>query len=281
MNELIRNEILRQWNGGTSLRAIARSLRIARKTVRRVLNRREQDRVAGPRHPELPEPCKRRGSTLDAYEDTMRNLLGRYPRITAVRMLEELRSCGFAGHYTIVRERLRELRPSQNREPVMRFETAPGAQAQMDYGIYDLDFTREGRCRVYLFSYVLGYSRRQYLRFVESQDFETTVREHIRAFEHLGGVAATCLYDNMKVVVSRYEEDEPIYNPRFLAFATHYGFRPWACQRQRPQTKGYVSHCTSWVGFDANRRWSDSFTPCHLSGGVSPGCSYRNSRLSL
>ena len=72
-----------------------------------------------------------------------------------------------------------------------------------DYSTYDLDFTGEGRRRVHLFSYVLGYSRRQYLRFVEAQDFATTLREHVRAFEHLGGVAATCLYDNMKVVVTR------------------------------------------------------------------------------
>src|SRR6476659_6096274 len=110
----------------------------------------------------------------------------------------------------------------------------------MDYATYDLDFTDEGRRRVYAFSYVLGYSRRQYLRFVEAQDFATTVREHVRAFEHLGGVAATCLYDNFKVVVSGYEADEPIYNPRFLAFATHYGFRPIACRPHRPQTKGKV-----------------------------------------
>jgi hypothetical protein len=60
-------------------------------------------------------------------------------------------------------------------------------------------------------------------------------------------VAATCLYDNMKVVVSRYEDDEPIYNPRFLAFATHYGFRPWACRRQRPQTKGKVERPFQFV----------------------------------
>jgi transposase len=34
-------------------------------------------------------------------------------------------------------------------------------------------------------SYILSYSRRQYVRFVESQDFTTTIREHVRAFEYL------------------------------------------------------------------------------------------------
>ena len=53
-------------------------------------------------------------------------------------------------------------------------------------------------------------------------------------------MAATCLYDNMKVVVTGYEDDVPVYNPRFLAFATHYGFRPVACRPRRPQTKGKV-----------------------------------------
>jgi hypothetical protein len=117
----------------------------------------------------------------------------------------------------------------------------------MDWAVYTLDFTDEGRRKVNLFSYVLGYSRRQYLRFTDSQEMTTLIRQHVRAFEHLGGVAAECLYDNMKTVVDRWEDDEPLYNTRFLTFATHYGFRPRACRPARPQTKGKVERPFHYV----------------------------------
>jgi transposase len=235
MNDTLRSEIVARFRGGASLRRIARELRVSYHSVRRTLREIEQARSGCP----VPQPAPR-GSQLDALEPAIRDLLARYPDITAQRVLEELRLQGYTGGYTVLSERVRQLRPRPTVAPVRRFETAPGLQAQMDYSTYDLDFSDEGRRRVYAFSYVLGYSRRQYLRFVEAQDFATTVREHIRAFEHLGGVAATCLYDNMKVVVSGYDGDEPVYNPRFLAFAAHYGFRPVACRVRRPQTKGKV-----------------------------------------
>src|SRR5947207_1341318 len=62
----------------------------------------------------------------------------------------------------------------------------------------------------------------------------------ITAVRMLGGLAAECLYDNMKVVVSGHDGEQPIYNTRFLAFATYYGFRPVACRPRRPETKGKV-----------------------------------------
>lgn len=235
MNEATRNEVVRRWRAGASMRSIARALHLSRNTVRRVLATIQAARAGA-----TPSSVAARKSLLDPYETTIVELLGRYPDLTAARVLQELRARGFTGGYTIVRQRVGQLRPRPAPSPVVRFETAPGAQAQVDYATYDIDFTEEGRRRVHLFSYLLGYSRRQYLRFVEAQDFETTLRQHVRAFEHLGGVAATCLYDNLKVVVSGYDGDVPIYNARFLAFATHYGFRPVACRPRRPQTKGKV-----------------------------------------
>jgi len=236
MNEELRNEIVRRHQGGASMRKIARDLGVARDTVPAVLRRWHAERAG--QASSAAEP--RRPSLLDPFNDAILQLLKRYPDITCTRVFEELRAQGFTGGMTIVRARVLELRPQPQHQPVERFETAPGAQAQMDYSTYDIDFTGEGRRRVHLFSYVLGYSRRQYLRFVERQDLQTTLCEHIRAFEHLGGAAAVCLYDNMKVVVLRHGDEGPLYNPRFLAFATHYGFRPQACRVRRAQTKGKV-----------------------------------------
>jgi transposase len=246
MNDTLMHQIVVLFHGGASIRRIAQSLHISRRTVRCALEQHRQARTTGPPW-EVPGPTPRRTSQLDAFDTAIRDLLARYPDITVQRVHEELRRLGYQGGYTILSERVRTLRPRPTVAPVRRFETSPGLQAQMDYSTYELDFTVEGRRRVHAFSYLLGYSRRQYLHFVESQDFATTVREHIRAFEHLGGVAASCLYDNMKVVVSGYDGDEPVYNPRFLAFAAHYGFRPVACRVRRPQTKGKVERPFGYV----------------------------------
>lgn len=235
MDEALRHEIVQRHQAGASKRSIAKDLGISRGAVARALARVQAQREGRAAPAPGPRP---RQSIVDAFEPVLKELLGRYPNLTVERAWQELRQRGFTGSYTVVRQRVRLLRPRPAPAPVPRFETDMGQQGQMDFGVYDIDFTREGRRRVYLFSYLLGYSRRQYLRWVESMDLVTTLREHVHAFHHLRGVARVCLYDNFKAVVLWHDADGPLYNPKFLAFATHYGFRPQACRVRRPQTKG-------------------------------------------
>jgi transposase len=237
MDEAMRHEVVQRHQAGASMRSIAKELGISRGAVVRALVRVQAQREG--RAAPWPGPRRRpRHSIVDPFEPLLKELLSRYPNLTVERAWQELRQRGFTGGYTVVGQRVRLLRPRPAPAPVPRFETREGQQAQMDFGVYDIDFAREGRRRVYLFSYLLGYSRRQYLRWVESMDLVTTLREHVQAFHYLGGVARVCLYDNFKAVVLWHDADGPLYNPKFLAFATHYGFRPQACRVRRPQTKG-------------------------------------------
>jgi transposase len=97
---------------------------MARNTVSSVLAQIEAQRSG-----DQGSPIRRRPSRLDPYEPFIQELLGRYPDLTAVRLLEELRARGFTGGYTVVRQRLGVLRPRKAPLPLVRFETASGLQA--------------------------------------------------------------------------------------------------------------------------------------------------------
>lgn len=242
------NDIISRWKNGQSIRAISKEVGVGRHVITRMVGKHMQQTLAADDlRPASLGPIRfTRKTKLDPFLEQLTQLLERYPKLTAQRAFEELRDLGYSGSYSTLRTYLKNHRPKP-KPLTVRFETAPGAQAQMDWSPYTIGFEQEGRRRVELFSYILGYSRRQYICFTERQDFDATVRQHIAAFEHLGGVAAVCLYDNMKVVVNRWEDGQPIYNSRFLSFATHYGFKPWACQEGRPETKGKVERPFDYV----------------------------------
>jgi transposase len=228
--------VLRQ--SGQGQRTIAKQLGISRKRVRAILARVGREREQG--HSALPRLPSKRASQLDAFGPTILALLDEHPDITAVRLLEELRAAGYTGGYTIVKERLRLIRPKPKVSAVERFETGPGKQGQQDWSPYVIAFTQQGPTKLHCFSFILGFSRRQYVHFCEHEDQLILERQHIRAFERFTGVPEEILYDGQKAVVLRREAHRPIYNPKFLAFATHYGFRPVALPPRRPDLKGKV-----------------------------------------
>ncbi len=235
--EELEHEVITSYAQGSSMRGISRTLGIGRNTVRRILRRHNTKRDQG--HEALTKKVIRK-SKLDPYLETMKSLFERYPNITGVRMLEELRETGYTGGRSILNERMRQLRPKAKRDPVPRFETGPGIQAQMDWSPYTIHFSKTGKQTVQCFSYILGFSRRQYIDFTLNRNFHTLIRRHVDAFTYFHGVVRHCLYDNEKTVVLRWEAGRPVFNPAFIDFITHYQCRPVACKLGKKETKGKV-----------------------------------------
>lgn len=221
---------------GWSIRALSRRFQMGRNTLRRIWRKNASARNEG--HDILTSKQAPRESKLDPFLSVMKESLEEFPQLTGERLYEKLKDQGYEGGISIVRDRLRKLRPKPKRDPVIRFETAPGLQGQMDWSPYTIPFTRSGKAEVLCFSYILGFSRRQHIDFTTNRKFFTLIRRHQDAFHHFEGVPKQCLYDGEKTVILRWEAGRPVYNPAFIAFITHYHCRPIGVRR--PETKGKV-----------------------------------------
>ena len=243
----LRLKVITHYNEGWSIRRLSRHYGLGRNRVRRILRGAQKQRTQQAAVlPKVPLRVQR-SSKLDGFMPSIQSLLQQYPTITGVRMLEELRSQGYDGGHSILNERLRGLRPRPRGEETIRFETDAGVQGQMDWSPYEMHFSRTGKSNVLCFSYILAFSRRQYIDFTLTRDFHTLIRRHKDAFEYFGGIPLQCLYDSEKTVVLRWEGGQPIFNPAFIDFITHYQCKPIACQRRRAQTKGKVERPFQYV----------------------------------
>lgn len=239
----LEHQIMRLLRRGSSQRQISRALGVTRGLVKRVVQ--GSSRAAAAPHTALPAiatapAATPRASKLDAHEGRIKELLAEFPSITARRVYEELRAGGYEGRYSIVKERVRKLRPPKPPEPSrVRPVFGPGEMAEQDWSPYRVEFS-DGTRLVHAFMLSLSHSRSRYVDFFESEDLFALLEGHRRAFEHLGGVPHAIRYDNQKAVVARREGPDVIYQPRLLAFATYYGFDPQAVRPRKPNDKAFV-----------------------------------------
>jgi transposase len=244
-------EVLALRRDGLSRRAIARSLGVSRNTVRKILRTHSKSRSEP--HTALPVPPKRapRAKKTDEYGPRVERLLEKYDNITAQRVFEIIVEDGYAGGYTAVKELVRRLRPKQKRKPSLKTpEWGPGKMAESDWSSYDVPLVCGHKLKVQLFAYVLVYSRRKYYQAFERYDVHALMAGHAETFDRFGGAAECCKYDG-QAAVARWEGNQPVYNPRFLAFCAHYEMRPWALRGNpnlRPNVeRGFWTHERSFL----------------------------------
>jgi transposase len=216
---------------GKSIREIAREMGVSCNTVRRYLRDEEAARYK-------PRPL--RSTKLDPFKGYINERLAAAApeRIPGTVPLAELRERGYGGGYTMLKLFLAALRPQETAEPVIRFETEPGEQMQVDWAVI-----RRGDNRLSVFVATLGWSRATYVEFVTDERVETLIEAHENAFLAFGGTPHEVLYDNMRTVVLErhgYGHGRHRFHPGFLDFARHCGFRLRLCAPYRAQTKGKV-----------------------------------------
>jgi len=223
---------------GKSIRQIARETNVSRNTVRKYL------RAEG-----LPERKKRpkRGSKLDPFKTALHQLMadGIY---NAEVLWERIRQQGYSGGKTLVKDYVKPHRPPRQAPAVQRYETKPGDQAQVDWGIADYVDERGEFHKVPVFVMTLGYSRAMYIEFARRCDIRSFLRCFLNAIESFGGVPNVMLTDRMKTVILGIGDDrKPRWHPLFADFAATLGIVPKVCRVRRPQTKGKVERAVRFV----------------------------------
>ena len=239
--EELAHEVALLAKQGESRRAIARALGVSRNTVRRFVAAHAQGRDLA-QLAITPRPKRAlRVAKIDAWRPRVAELMARFPEITAQRVFEKLRDEGFDGGYTGVKRHVRAMRPPPKPTPSLTTpDYGPGEMAESDWSPYEIEFTTGKKAVIQALSYVLVSSKRKYFALYDSSDLHALMDGHDRAFARFGGCARECKYDSQKPVVLRWECNQPIYNPRFLAFSSHYEFRPLAVRRRHPNDKPRV-----------------------------------------
>ncbi|MGF0022167.1 IS21 family transposase [Acidaminococcus fermentans] len=168
---------------------------------------------------------------------------------------------GYNGGKTIIKDYVHVFRPPKTIPAVPRYETEPGRQAQMDWGICQYLGTDGEFHKVPAFVMTLGYSRARYVEFTKRCDLKSLERCILNAFEYFGGVPDVVLTDNMKTVVLKHEAGKTIFLPAFESFCADIGFKPSTCKVRRPQTKGKVERSVRYLkeNFLPGRRFTDLY----------------------
>jgi transposase len=222
---------------GETVLAVARAYDLDPKTVRS-WRRRGQYRARCP-------ASGRGGGLLAPFRAWLE---ARAPEVgyNAVVLHRELREQGFPGSEIIVRRAVRPWRLAAAPVATVRFESAPGEQAQVDFGQQRV-WIDETSVAAQLFVYTLGYSRRVFAVAFPRQRLREWLAGHELAFQHFGGVPDRIVVDNAKAMVLTHTRDAIVWNATYADFTAYYGVRPWACAPYRPQTKGKVESGVKYV----------------------------------
>lgn len=222
-----------------SARKIAQRLHCSRHTVAVAL--------AMPQPP-VREASRQRTSMLEPYRDQIRDLLERYPELSAERVREEIARGpeGYTGGVSILRRYLRTGRPARGRV-YQEVNWQPAQAMQVDWGECGRVQVGSTTRKVSVFVAVLCYSRLMYIEFTLSQRKAEFYRGLANALTFFGGSPRNLIFDNLKAAVLNGSGRSACFHPEFLALCGYFCLQPVPCERRDPESKGIVEAGVRYV----------------------------------
>lgn len=264
-------EIIHRLRQKQSERAITRDMGCARATVRRYRRFAQNHGYLDTASP-LPTaaelaaasaplfvPRRSNASTVEPYRLVVEAMRKEDAEARAIHR-RLTRSHGYTGSYGSVIRFIHSLAPAVA-DAVVRIETEPGRQAQVDFGSVGKmwDPVRKLMRAAYCFVMTLCWSRHMFVRFVFDQRIPTWLECHSLGFEFFGGVVGEVVIDNLKAAILQARLDDPKLSEPYARFAQLYGFLVHPCRPRTPEHKGKVESGVHFVkrNFIASERISD------------------------
>jgi transposase len=228
---------------GKSIKEIARTLKISRNTVRKVL--RSGETSFEYQRKEQPRPkLGRWRSDLEAL--LLENMAkSSRERLTLIRIFEELRVRGYQGGYDAVRRYARRWDHRNGHTSAVAYvplSFRPGEAYQFDWS-HEIVVLRGVTVTVKVAHVRLCYSRMLFVRAYPRETQEMVFDAHDRAFVFLKGSCQRGIYDNMKTAVETvFIGKDRLFNRRFLQMCSHYLIEPTACTPASGWEKGQVEN---------------------------------------
>ena len=180
-------------------------------------------------------------SACEPYREAIESGLSRGRNATAIYQ-DLVSEYSFASSYQSVQRFVRKLRGTQTPEARVVIVTAPGQEAQVDYGtgpmVRDPETRKYRRTR--LFVMTLGCSRKSVRLLAFRSSTRIWAELHERAFRRFGGATHIVVLDNLREGVLVPDIYDPTLNPLYRDVLAHYGTVAMPCRIQDPDRKGKV-----------------------------------------
>lgn len=222
-----REEIQRLKSLGLKERAIARTIKASRKTVRKYLN-------------ESPPPSLPESSLLFSWEEIIKeHQLKDVPLLILWEELKDNEKTSWS--YSYFWKQFQKHCPS-SREATMVRHHVSGERVEIDYcdGIDILDLATGEITKTHLFVGVLCRSRYTYAEFSFTQKSADFLNSHVRMFNFFGGVPRQVSPDNLRSAVSKSHKYDPDINPAYQRLAHHFKLAVVPARVRSPKDKALV-----------------------------------------